>query len=997
MAKRLNLGSPGSPGASNFSSSGDQLPEPINDVFRCFICMEKLKDAHLCPSCSKLCCLQCISRWVNEKNQCPHCRQCLQISELVNCRWFEEVAFHIENLQQICQNITISSYNRRDKDHCPTHKEKLSVFCWSCQKCICASCALWGGKHSGHTFKQLDLVYETHLAQVKEEQQQLKSRLLELISLVQNVEQNVETVRNAKDERVSEIRTAVNLMVGRLDSQLKGKLLSLMRQKNSLTQETEQLEQLLQEIEHQLNTCSKSQLIMKSADLLKTISQVRTKPMASYVTTTVPADFVSEIVPAYETGVFMMQNFSKLQKKAEPVYSSPLYVNGLCWRLKVYPGGNGAVRKEYLSVFLELTVGYPETSKYEYRVQMIHQNSAKIIQREFVSDFEIGECWGYNRFFRLDLLKDEGYLNEHDSLELRYQVRPSTFFQKSRDQQWYINNLLRTQTLQLTEIKVLNERIDRLTASATSSSGKEIQARKSRSVSDAASSYSSRKPDSKSVVQIGTTNKAINESATLKSNGLASRIPSSTAKNPNNNNCQAATDDFSALLTSLNMQSYVSHMNVHPSPQSSESGSKIAVGECSGIADRFKNSNLSISYSSPNLLSHNSTSSIESDDDFTSEHTELNGNSRRRHTAETQILFEDTSSIDENEIDTEEVLSGENDVEYAELSMTQHMSSNSNNGRTPGNERSTGDRIALDEELMLLTLFDDSTAAANSNESGVILNNQTSRSSLRQPVISASVLESLLEPPRLNATPLTVSNQEQVASNTNASPTRRTTESNGLQSIQTSLDCFDRVFDDVQVVENATIGINPSMASIATIVTCRNADENPPTGDHGYHDMQMVHSQDYDLLASSGKNRKRDRDWDKRYCNQPTNPDTGLSSGPSSSKNWIGALNLDNKNPPCTSKDYRKNLTNDANFWTNVFFPSTSADHDHLPSTSIVGSFGAQLDGVRASVNYLNKLKKIKTTLNRNRDMQNAHIQTDKDTRERSQNNDNKNDSFSDD
>lgn len=46
-------------------------------------------------------------------------------------------------------------------------------------------------------------------------------------------------------------------MVRRLDSQLKIKLLTLMRQKNSLTQETEQLEHLLQEIEHQLNTCSR--------------------------------------------------------------------------------------------------------------------------------------------------------------------------------------------------------------------------------------------------------------------------------------------------------------------------------------------------------------------------------------------------------------------------------------------------------------------------------------------------------------------------------------------------------------------------------------------------------------------------------------------------------------------------------------------------------------------------------------------------------------------
>lgn len=58
-----------------------------------------------------------------------------------------------------------------------------------------------------------------------------------------------------------------------------------------------------------------------------------------------------------------MQNFKKLQQKADPVYSSPLHVNGLVWRLKVYPYGNGVVKKEYLSVFLELSSAYPEISK----------------------------------------------------------------------------------------------------------------------------------------------------------------------------------------------------------------------------------------------------------------------------------------------------------------------------------------------------------------------------------------------------------------------------------------------------------------------------------------------------------------------------------------------------------------------------------------------------------------------------------------------------------
>lgn len=205
--------------------------------------------------------------------------------------------------------------------------------------------------------------------------------------------------------------------------------------------------------------------------------------------------FFSEIVPPYDTGTFVMENFTVLQQKGIPVYSSPLYVNGLCWRLKVYPYGNGAVCGEYLSVFLELTNGYPATSKYEYRVQMIHHSSSKIIQREFESEFEVGECWGYNRFFRLDLLASEGYLNlKKDTLELRFQVRPSTFFQRCRDQQWYINQLLQSQSQQKAQIKTLTEKLDR-------------EMKKSKSISPGGSSDLS---SSSSNFSISTSNKTTN-------------------------------------------------------------------------------------------------------------------------------------------------------------------------------------------------------------------------------------------------------------------------------------------------------------------------------------------------------------------------------------------------------------------------------------------------------------------------------------------------------
>ncbi|XP_021104359.1 E3 ubiquitin-protein ligase TRIM37 isoform X7 [Heterocephalus glaber] len=391
----------------------------IAEVFRCFICMEKLRDARLCPHCSKLCCFSCIRRWLTEQRaQCPHCRAPLQLRELVNCRWAEEVTQQLDTLQ-LC---SLTKHEENEKDKCENHHEKLSVFCWTCKKCICHQCALWGG-----------------------------------------MERNVEAVRNAKDERVREIRNAVEMMIARLDTQLKNKLITLMGQKTSLTQETELLESLLQEVEHQLRSCSKSELISKSSEILMMFQQVHRKPMASFVTTPVPPDFTSELVPSYDSATFVLENFSTLRQRADPVYSSPLQVSGLCWRLKVYPDGNGVVRGYYLSVFLELSAGLPETSKYEYRVEMVHQSCndpTKNIIREFASDFEVGECWGYNRFFRLDLLANEGYLNrQNDTVILRFQVRSPTFFQKCRDQHWYITQLEAAQTSYIQQINNLKERL----------------------------------------------------------------------------------------------------------------------------------------------------------------------------------------------------------------------------------------------------------------------------------------------------------------------------------------------------------------------------------------------------------------------------------------------------------------------------------------------------------------------------------------------------------
>jgi tripartite motif-containing protein 37 len=198
-------------------------------------------------------------------------------------------------------------------------------------------------------------------------------------------------------------------------------------------------------------------LITKSGDLVKQLKDIHNKPAASKFTLPSSAaspDFPSELVPHYETSTFILKDFSRLRHTHEVVYSDPLIFNGLTWRLKDYPNGNGIAKGNYISIFLEMLKGLSEPSKYEYRVEMINHREPSRMQvvREFSSDFEVGECWGYNRFYRIDLLEREGFLSNEDgqpnanggpsdSITLKYYVRAPTYAQQSRDQKKHIEHL----------------------------------------------------------------------------------------------------------------------------------------------------------------------------------------------------------------------------------------------------------------------------------------------------------------------------------------------------------------------------------------------------------------------------------------------------------------------------------------------------------------------------------------------------------------------------
>ena len=56
-----------------------------------------------------------------------------------------------------------------ERERCPKHKEKLTVYCESCKMCICHVCALFGENHNEHKFKQLEELYKGVIEKLNQE------------------------------------------------------------------------------------------------------------------------------------------------------------------------------------------------------------------------------------------------------------------------------------------------------------------------------------------------------------------------------------------------------------------------------------------------------------------------------------------------------------------------------------------------------------------------------------------------------------------------------------------------------------------------------------------------------------------------------------------------------------------------------------------------------------------------------------------------------------
>lgn len=456
-------------GGSNHSSSGGA--SALEDLLRCFICYGRVRQAHLCPACGKVGCLQCYSSWIGQgKAECPFCRRALTIDRLVNCRFMTDLTAALSDIGVVKEDGSCVSPARHGSaaaaaagfaaaGHaaCSAHpSQPMSYYCRTCSTALCSDCCLFdsasssssggSGGHRGHELAKLDAVYADHASRVGSERDKVAARLQALRARADGVQRNASLLARRKEERSADLRSRAVQLEAVLAGELRRKLAVLQSQRREIGNESDLLASLLSELHAQLDPAvlPKHQLIEKSTELIDMLRELHCRPLwpesgdgpvraaaaaaveggAAAVAASVaaavvgaeprhadadvdggggepaqaPLRFTDELVPQWRAsslvrvGSFVskrraaqaeeeMLRACKLRLAGElaierahsdeeehasappqlptPVhevwYSAPLWAHGQCWRLKLYPNGNGQAKPNYVSLFVELT------------------------------------------------------------------------------------------------------------------------------------------------------------------------------------------------------------------------------------------------------------------------------------------------------------------------------------------------------------------------------------------------------------------------------------------------------------------------------------------------------------------------------------------------------------------------------------------------------------------------------------------------------------------
>jgi hypothetical protein len=376
--------------------------------------MNKIKepsDAHMCNSCSKFFCLQCVTTWLSTKRECPHCRTDLARHRLVACRWMQDVTASLAQLHVAAAVAPVDESGDRDRNNemCPEHPTMpKDVYCRNCEINICSQCGCFSLIHKNHELRPFQSEYDENLKKIKKQISFVTTRKIELKQLIADLDANTDQINTAKENTIKDMRKFLESRVTNLEREKREKIGIIKNQKNKIKSEIDKIEKIINSTNEKIENYSKSRLIENKKTISDSLFNLTVTPMSGFLMPPVSANFSNQIEPISSSGEMIIENFSSIENSTQPIYSDPHYSNGLQWKLKVYPCGNESSRttgSNSISIFLQLSDAIESHSmaNYTYKISMA-KRTGELYTREFSSIFEVFNISYWTPLMTLNIL-----------------------------------------------------------------------------------------------------------------------------------------------------------------------------------------------------------------------------------------------------------------------------------------------------------------------------------------------------------------------------------------------------------------------------------------------------------------------------------------------------------------------------------------------------------------------------------------------------------------
>ena len=217
----------------------DIIYKNSEDLFKCYICLNKSFDPVICRFCGNIACKKCFKKWLTNKSQkCGCCRKKLTKNDLISLPIIKKLNNYINKFQE-----------ESNDEICQIHQEKILFYCMKCLKKYCGRCLFFRSEeakiHQGHNIVDYSLLKKSEYNDIINKIEKFKDSYDEIKEEIIKNENYKEEIKNIFDNS----KMAVKYFQYEIENKLKQKI-------NEVSYNSEELKEANNDLEKKNNEIS---------------------------------------------------------------------------------------------------------------------------------------------------------------------------------------------------------------------------------------------------------------------------------------------------------------------------------------------------------------------------------------------------------------------------------------------------------------------------------------------------------------------------------------------------------------------------------------------------------------------------------------------------------------------------------------------------------------------------------------------------------------------